>query len=108
LSGLPDGITIVNPATGDIAAGSSGTLTVIFQASQPSILSGSAVINLQSDGTGLDHNGLTPIGQEMVQLEAIVDNYAPESLSATTGTLRSTKTTNIRLTLVNSLNYRIS
>ena len=76
-------------ATGDIAAGSSGTLNVAYSTATAGYALSGETVTLTSDGTGIDSLGTTSLGATSVNAFVTVNNYATAVLqnAGTIGTL---------------------
>jgi hypothetical protein len=73
-------------STGDIVAGgTSSAIAVSFSTAQAGTVSGSVTVGLSSDGTSIDGFGPTSIGQQVVAVNATVDNYAVATLEELSG-----------------------
>jgi hypothetical protein len=86
VAGVSGAIT-ASGATGDIGAqASSNAIDFGFSTASAGNVSGSVTLALQSDGTGIDGFSPTSIGQQTVQVNATVDNYASAALQKVSGT----------------------
>ena len=87
----------IGSATGDaitnggsfsgLAAGltNSGSLVVGLSTATDGVESGSAIVSLESDGTGIDSNGITPLPSQTIEVSGTVNNYATAAISEISG-----------------------
>ena len=79
------GFTASGSITGLAGGATNSTaLTVAESTANAGTLSGTAVLTLNSDGTGVDNSGITPLPSQTVTINGAVYAYAAPSLSATT------------------------
>jgi T5SS/PEP-CTERM-associated repeat protein len=84
VAGTNGGISAEPPAD-EIAPQGSDNVILSFSTATAGIVSGAATLDLESDGTGIDGFGPTEIGQQIVTLNATVDNYAIATLEQVSG-----------------------
>ena len=86
VTGVSAGLVTSNLTTGDIAAGtSSSAIALGISTAAAGGVSGSVTLDLQSDGTGIDGLGALDLGQQTINVNATVDNYAIAALQKVSG-----------------------
>ena len=63
----------------------SGSLAVGLSTSTSGVESGTAIVSLESDGTGIDSNGITPLASQTIDVSGTVDNYATAAIAELSG-----------------------
>jgi hypothetical protein len=85
VTGTTGGVSTTASATGDIAAGAAGSLTLGFATAIAGTISGSVTLEFDSDGTNIDGAGPTEVGTQTIAVNATVDNVAVAAFSELSG-----------------------
>ena len=75
LAGATGGLSIARGgSSGEIAAGETNTLALLFSTAQSGTVSGTATVDLTSDGGTIDGLGTTALSPQTVPVDITVDN----------------------------------
>jgi hypothetical protein len=85
VTGTSGGVSTTTGSFSDVLAGGSTTLGLNLPLSSAGVVNGTVILDLVSDGSGIDSYGTTGIGTQTVAVSGTVYNYATAAIESETG-----------------------